>query len=354
MSQIKIEKLTQQQEALIGVYREKWRRIALSTEAIDPQKASNAVKAAYELMGYQEPEIIFCDSYCAVGYALVNQQDKELGSKLGSKLWLQLSKKLNSQLSNQLWSQLDSQLDSELNNQLWNQLNSQLDNRLWSQLWRKLEKYFNNYLWLVVDLAYYGSLFDFCISVLNCAYDPKQWQIFQSLAFDCAWMFPFKNTCYVCDRPRILSFDNQQRLHAEGQPAIQYADGFSVYAYHGVTLPEKYGKVHPSQWQSQWLLEEQNAELRRVLIQQIGYARICQELQATELDSWREYTLVKIDENLHLQPIWFFEPIYLLKMTCPSTGFIHALRVPPDMKSAREAISWVNWGIDPEDFAVET
>lgn len=41
-------------------------------------------------------------------------------------------------------------------------------------------------------------------------------------------------------------------------------------------------------------------------------------------------------------------------MTCPSTSFIHALRVPPDINSAREAINWVNWGIDPEEFSVQT
>ncbi|ABA19654.1 conserved hypothetical protein [Trichormus variabilis ATCC 29413] len=48
------------------------------------------------------------------------------------------------------------------------------------------------------------------------------------------------------------------------------------------------------------------------------------------------------------------EPIYLLKMTCPSTGFIHVLRVPPQTKSAREAIRWINWGTDPETFFVQT
>ncbi|MEW5856259.1 MAG: hypothetical protein AB1861_02560 [Cyanobacteriota bacterium] len=39
MSQIKIDKLTPQ-EALIPVYRQKWRAIALSTEPIDRQKAA--------------------------------------------------------------------------------------------------------------------------------------------------------------------------------------------------------------------------------------------------------------------------------------------------------------------------
>jgi hypothetical protein len=152
----------------------------------------------------------------------------------------------------------------------------------------------------------------------------------------------------VCDRPRILSFDNEQRLHAEGSPAIQFADGYSLYSYHGVTLPEKYGVLHPNQWQAKWLLEEDNAELRRVLMQGIGYGRICQELEAEELDTWQEYILLKIDNDVDI------EQIYLLKMTCPSTGFIHALRVPPDVNSAREAIRWVNWGVDPEEFSVQT
>ncbi len=41
-------------------------------------------------------------------------------------------------------------------------------------------------------------------------------------------------------------------------------------------------------------------------------------------------------------------------MTCPSTDYIHILRVPPGITSAREAIKWVNWGIDPEQFDIET
>jgi hypothetical protein len=172
--------------------------------------------------------------------------------------------------------------------------------------------------------------------------------LYQQLVKHSGWIFTFKKICLVCDHPRILSFDNQQRLHAEGAPAIQFADGYSLYASHGVGLPEKYGKLHPNQWQAKWLIEEDNAELRRVLIQGIGYDKIAQELGAIELDSYQEYTLLKIDTDIDV------ESIYLLKMTCPSTGFIHVLRVPPDVGSAREAIAWVNWGINPEEFSVQT
>jgi hypothetical protein len=83
-----------------------------------------------------------------------------------------------------------------------------------------------------------------------------------------------------------------------------------------------------------------------VRIQGIGYAKICQELQSTELDSWAEYALLKVDNYIDI------ESIYLLKMTCPRTEFIDALRVPPTMKTARKAIGLVNWGIKPAKFAV--
>jgi leucine-rich repeat protein SHOC2 len=103
-----------------------------------------------------------------------------------------------------------------------------------------------------------------------------------------------------------------------------------------------------SEWNPVWLLDEENAEIRRVLIQQIGYDRICQELGAIDLDNWREYTLLKIDADIDE------EAMVLLKMNCPSTGHIHILRVPPEMTSAEAAITWVNHGIHPDDFAMQT
>ena len=115
-----------------------------------------------------------------------------------------------------------------------------------------------------------------------------------------------------------------------------------------IKILEKYCDIRLDFWEVRWLIEEDNAEIRRLLIQVIGYEKICQKLDAIELDNWREYTLLKIDKEVDI------EPIHLLKMACPSTERIHVLRVPPDITSAREAIKWVNWGIDPEEFDIET
>ncbi|MEH2274092.1 MAG: hypothetical protein V7K40_04575 [Nostoc sp.] len=57
-----IEKLTPEEEALIPVYRQKWQKIALSTERIDRDKAVEVLKATYTAIGKQQPEIIFCQS----------------------------------------------------------------------------------------------------------------------------------------------------------------------------------------------------------------------------------------------------------------------------------------------------
>jgi leucine-rich repeat protein SHOC2 len=125
----------------------------------------------------------------------------------------------------------------------------------------------------------------------------------------------------------------------------------------GVSLPRRYW-TNFSEWNPQWLLDETNTEIRRMLVEQIGYEKICIVFKAVEVDIWREYRLLKINK---FQPshrnIWgsiVREPIALLKMTCPSTGHIHMLRVPPDMTSAEAAITWINHGVHPDRFAIQT
>lgn len=361
-----ITALTPEQEALIPVYREKWRAIALSTERIDRQKAEVAVKAAYQLIGSQEPEIIFCDSpYQALNLLALGAAKSQLMKQLENQLGEQLVKQIRSKIIPQLWGYLWDKLGQRQLYLVYNQIAASCLVQLKDELEDNLLDYVRLILAQEIPTSKIirCSRIDFCISALNCTYDfPKEWEVLQSSVKNCSWLFPLETICYVCDRPIKLSFDSEQRLHAEGEPAIQFADGYSLYFHHGVTLPEKYGKLHPHQWQAQWILQENNAELRRLLIQGIGYARICQELQAIELDSWQKYTLLRIEAdidgfelaNSENNIVSAKEPVHLLKMTCPSTGFIHAMRVPPDITYAREAIRWVNWGIDPEEFSVQT
>ena len=125
----------------------------------------------------------------------------------------------------------------------------------------------------------------------------------------------------------------------------------------GVRLPRRYWTKF-IEWKTEWLLDETNAEIRRTLIEQVGYEKICNELSAIAIDTWQEYTLLKID-GVERYYDWhrggnIQEPMMMLKMTCPSTAHIHILRVPPDMTRAEDAIVWVNHGIHPSKFSVQT
>lgn len=214
-------------------------------------------------------------------------------------------------------------------------------------LFQDYPEYRENYF--CQTLAPFCPSIDFQISVLKLNANLEKWKILKVLVKYCSYIFPFEKFCLVCSKPKRILLDFEKQLHANGEPAIEFNDGWlRKYFYHGILLPEKYGKVPQNQWSSEWLLSEKNALLRRTLIQGIGYVKICQDLKSILLDSWRKYELLKINQDIDMKPV------VLLKMVCPSTNQIYILRVRPDFTSAREAIRWVNWGIDPEDFVIET
>ncbi len=312
--------------------------IVNSTEPVDRTRAAAAIEFAYAAMGKTSPKIII---FCKSPQAAITELNK---SKfvIETADFCQYYKQLE-------WGCSPFNLIREKPN--FSKL-MRWESQLEQELGVHFPEYPNDSRWLFTRKYLLDKICvaDFCVSILKIVLNlnaQKAWECLKQLLTECGWIFMFEKICYVCDRPIKLSLDREYNLHAEGGSAIEFPDGYKLYSYHGVTLPEKYGQLHPNQWQASWILSEKNAELRRVLIQGIGYDRICCELQAVGLDSWQEYRLLKID-NADV------EPIYLLKMTCPSTGFIHALRVPPNVRSALEAIRWVNWGTDPEEFSVQT
>ncbi len=356
--------LSPEQEALIPIYVEKWKELALSTKPIDFEAAKKAIENAYQFLDKKVPEIVYCPSlYSAFQQTNINSWGCEC----------YFPNLLENPLINSLEKEIYQQgydLDDLLNNEIYEE---KIDNVLLHQFeWKIYQSLYDDFFREEMEIFYehfegqnlYAStqLFkisqisaiDFCIEVLNCQCDSDKWQSLKKLILECGWSFPIENEddgeyiYIISERPRKLSFDSNNRLHSQGSSALEYADNFKIYAYHGVTIPPKYGKINSNKWQSEWIVTEKNAELRRILIEGIGYERICQELEATSLDTWQEYTLLKIDKNIDI------EPIHLLKMTCPSTNKIHALRVPPNLKSAREAITWCNWGIAPESFDIQT
>lgn len=152
----------------------------------------------------------------------------------------------------------------------------------------------------------------------------------------------------VCGLPfPKYNVDERNRLHQDLSPALVWPDGSKKWYLHGVRVSQKIAETPAEKLDSQLLLEVRNVEVRREIINKIGWGRILQKLGAKKLDSWREYVLYYI-EDIDV------EPAHILKMSCPSSDAYYTLRVPPDIKRARQAIRWANNNVDSKDFLVET
>ncbi len=364
MTPPKITAIAPEQEALLSLIRDEWMKILLETTPTDKQKAETAIALVYESAGLTPPPQILWFKNPAEAATYIAYNERELGGQpiwhtVKQSVWDGVAERVRGDVAESVRQSLRHTIGCALRNEGWarfclrtfNEIYKVIFDSIEPAFWESPKKLRNSPILHLLEkpikavfvarsLIYYNYLNAIGI---DCSPLKGLW----AAAQHCGWWWAFENLAIVTPKPSAIRLDSEGRLHAEGEPAVAY-EGFQIYAHHGVRLPEKYGAVSPENWQARWLLEEKNAEIRRVLIQGIGYDRLCREIQATELDSYREYTLLKIDSPVDV------EPIYLLKMTCPSTEHLHVLRVPPDVQSALEAITWVNWGISPEAFAIQT
>ena len=119
----------------------------------------------------------------------------------------------------------------------------------------------------------------------------------------------------------------------------EYAEDGSLVAkeiyVRGVKMPlKKYEQFLAGQLPAKDILEIKNSAVRRILVEEFGYARILAEMSHEVIERDGEQELVRIVWRLRE------EPICLVKVKCPSTGAFYTLRVPPTMKTVKNAVAW--------------
>lgn len=204
MSQHKIPQLTPEQEALIPFHREKWRSVALSTERIERQKASELVKAVYAASQLQGSEILFLDSpYAVFNTSILSEfknrmksnpvsylpsEQSKLKKELVSELSLKLGKiiglggglemssvynKVNRRINFYVWEELHCKLEVQEGDTLVNQLFSQFEREQWGKQLAPLFTtkapecfYINSLHSFILDTPDDIAFLDFSLSVL--------------------------------------------------------------------------------------------------------------------------------------------------------------------------------------------
>lgn len=96
------------------------------------------------------------------------------------------------------------------------------------------------------------------------------------------------------------------------------------------------------------ILAERNAEVRRVMIERVGFEKFLSEVQAKVLDTDRD---PGGERKLLQVPLADDEPIVIVSLHCPSTGRHYLVRVPPTTRTCRQAVAWTAGFDNPDDYA---
>jgi hypothetical protein len=137
--------------------------------------------------------------------------------------------------------------------------------------------------------------------------------------------------------PRPVIRGLQGRLHAESGPAVEWFGGSGWYYWRGMRVPrlviEEPGAITLAS-----ITDEDNLEIRRILIERYGHARFLSDLGAKPVASDDFGTLYRVEFADD-------EPMALVKVinSTPEpdgTRKEYFLRVPPTMRTAREAVAW--------------
>jgi hypothetical protein len=168
-----------------------------------------------------------------------------------------------------------------------------------------------------------------------------------------AWSWwPQKHFVVVCDRPTQIHREqtgepgwNSHRLHNPTGPAIEFRDGWALWALGGVNVTEQI-VMRPETLTLDDIWAETNAEVRRVMIDQIGWDRFVDMADLTlvheEPDPGNPGHILQLFD---LPERVYDEPVRLVLVTNASPERDghrkrYGLTAPADCQTAAGAIAW--------------
>ena len=162
------------------------------------------------------------------------------------------------------------------------------------------------------------------------------WLPFLEAAEAGLWIFWIMQT-EVLAVPRPALLIERNRLHSADGPAVSWPDGDRYFFWHGIQVAERV-ITQPETITVREVQQERNTELRRCLIQRYGQERYLRDSGATAIvrDEWG--TLYRAERPSDT-------PLVMVQVTNstpePDGSYKdYFLRVPPAMRTPREAIAW--------------
>jgi hypothetical protein len=178
--------------------------------------------------------------------------------------------------------------------------------------------------------AFYQTLVDLGLPFI--AYHKNLISLWSQMNKACHWWFPFKHVILISDRHSAIHVDDRGRPHNTKGPAVEYRDGWKVYAHKGILVPEQLVE-NPQSLNITQIMDEKNAEIRRAMVDIYGIDRFVVDSHSRSLDKQGEYELLSV-------PFLQGGNMIALKMRCPTTAAVYVHTVHPDCTNVEQALAW--------------
>ena len=381
--------ITEEEKVRLKAYTDLWIKNAFRTDNIDPNKIIPAIKGMYVVSEFKEPVVIIVPSPLAMVFAygaasaLIEKNKKSKNNKVkaehvpdhenvmdnGSKV--ATSESTNDALMGMFKDGKGGSITSDTRTYdaivkavteilgytpeikdskrlLKDQTNEQQGFNACRDLAGEdgvthAKKWYENYqggnMWSYYDC--YLTAFRDVLGLRLPIYEKyKYWEV---AAKEGGFRVMHEDFCIVSDFPEIIKIDDNNRPHAQGGPSHRWRDGWSLYYWHGVKIPNEW-VTDPSSLTASKALTWANMEQRRAACEILGWNNILKELNATIIDTDADPEIGQLLE-VNIPEIGRER---FLKVLC-GTKREFALPVPPNMKTALEAQSWT-WGLNNKTF----
>ncbi|QQZ57587.1 hypothetical protein IFE09_31470 [Streptomyces microflavus] len=322
-----------------------WRDVAAATGAADRAAAEEGVRRAYRTAGLAEPErIVWAQSPRAAVEAVEKLTDagRSVREEVRTRPWAEERRRMYDELGPAGWSALWSATGA----QLW-ETTAALAERIRSGVVADLAARPEDEG--AVRLVLLDAVLGQHDAAWLAAFDGRGDRLtgLAEVARNAGWWWPYERAVVISERPEVLHRDEAGRLdHGEG-PALAYGDGFALHAWRGMPVPAAF-LAELATLTPQRIREEENAELRRVMLEYYGYDRYLTESGAEPVHGDETGILWRIalegDEDVVMVEVVNSTP------EPDGTHRTYWLRVPPATRTAKDGVAWT-FGLDGAAYA---
>ena len=298
----KIESLTEEQKARFPEFVKKWTDIGLCTEKANRKEAEDGIIEAYKIAGLKRPKIVWCDSPLSQGLTRIIVQKLESEGKLtkglvgknekasvrasvrdsvrdsvrasvgasvrdsvgdsvwdsvGASVWDSVRDSVRdsvgASVGASVWDSVGASVGASVRDSVgasvWDSVRASVRDSVGASVWASVRDSVRDSVGASVRASVWDSgygqhdanwlaFYDFFMEVNHLEVETEKLKGLWKIAKNAGWFLPHENICWVSERHNILQRNANGRLHSTTGMALQYPDGWGIYALNGVRFDE--------------------------------------------------------------------------------------------------------------------